>query len=532
VIHSADATSAFRIAAPPAAPAAGLVAPLMAVACAGATGVAVLLSRDFAGAVATLLFGIVLAVAWVAPLRVPLLAVMFVGLAVDRPGDTDGRWASPFQTLGGLLFQNLNGVIEVEALKFSGVFLLLGCLLLVRAYRGRAIDRGALRPAAPVNWGISLAAVTIGLVTIEGLLFGGDIQMAKIQVQAYAQLLAAAYLFSVSLRGPRDYRTAGKLIVAAACAKACMAIWVRLTVPATYVNERGLTTELDYATSHGDSLLFACAIAVLAVPLLFRPRRRHLRTVLLALPLILAGLYANDRRIAWVQVGIVLAALVGMNYRLVLTRRVVRAGVCLSPLLLVYVLMGWAYSSRVFAPVHVMRGLVVQTRTDGTLDRSTLYRDAENYNLVSTFRANPLLGTGFGHPFNSVAALDDISEGFREYAYLPHNSILGLWAFAGAAGFTGIVAPLVIALYLALRAHASAVEPMHAIVTTASVGCIGAYLLHAWGDIGFTEPNSIFLVGLAVAIAGQTAHSTGAWPARWRREQSRSRHPGPGDSRL
>jgi hypothetical protein len=155
----------------------------------------------------------------------------------------------------------------------------------------------------------------------------------------------------------------------------------------------------------------------------------------------------------------------------------------------------------------------VDTRTDGTLDRSTLYRDAENYNLVYTLRSNPLLGTGFGHPFAQAARLDDISA-FREFAYLPHNSLLGLWAFTGAVGFMGILTPLVIALFLAARAHARAIEPAHAIAATSCIGCIGAYLVHTWGDIGFTEAHSIFLVGLAIAAAGQVATVTAAWRGR------------------
>ena len=72
-----------------------------------ATCVAAVLSHDLSGVVATVLFGGVLMAAWVVPLRVTLLIVMFVGLAVDRPGDAEGRWASPFITIGGLLFQNL-----------------------------------------------------------------------------------------------------------------------------------------------------------------------------------------------------------------------------------------------------------------------------------------------------------------------------------------------------------------------------------------------------------------------------------------
>jgi O-Antigen ligase len=524
VSSGAGATSEFRLAAAGAQPLTALVPAVMVIVFGLATAVAAVLSNDLSGVVATILFGGVLMAAWVAPLRVPLLVVMFVGLAVDRPGDAEGRWASPFVTIGGLLFQNLNKVVNVEALKFSGVFVLLTCLLMVRGYRvlsGRVRDSTDSRQAAaPVVWGIVIAGLTIAFNILAGWLRGGDIQMAKIQVQAYLQLLAAAYLFGVSLRGPRDYRIAGKVIVAAACIKAAMSVWVRLTLPSAFPNSDGVMTEMEYATSHGDSLLFACAVVVLVGPLLYRPRARQLRWVLLTLPLIVAGLFANDRRIAWVQIALGLVVLVGMNLKHAMARRLVRMGVWVSPVILTYVLAGWWLPSRVFGPVHFVRSLVVDTRTDGSLDRSTLYRDAENYNLVYTFRRNPLMGTGFGHPFAQAARLDDISGGFKEFAYLPHNSMLGLWAFTGAAGFAGILTPLVIALFLAARAHAYAIEPAHALAATASMACIGAYVLHMWGDIGFSEAHTIFLVGLALAVAGQIATDTGAWPVRWRRRST------------
>ena len=107
-----------------------------------------------------------------------------------------------------------------------------------------------------------------------------------------------------------------------------MAVWIRFTLPSAFPNSNGVMTEMEYATSHGDSLLFACAIIVLFGPLLYRPRARQLRWVLLTLPLIVAGLFANDRRIAWVQIALGLVVLVGMNLRQVLTRRLVRIGVC------------------------------------------------------------------------------------------------------------------------------------------------------------------------------------------------------------
>ena len=75
--------------------------------------------------------------------------------------------------------------------------------------------------------------------------------MAKIQVQGYLQLLAAAYLFGVSLRGPRDYRIAGRLIVAAACIKAAMAVWIRFTLPSSYLTSDGVMTEMHMRPATG-----------------------------------------------------------------------------------------------------------------------------------------------------------------------------------------------------------------------------------------------------------------------------------------
>ena len=39
--------------------------------------------------------------------------------------------------------------------------------------------------------------------------------------------------------------------------------------------------------------------------------------------------------------------------------------------------------------------------TDSEANTSTLWRDLENYNLVSTYPRAPLLGLGFGRPFTS-----------------------------------------------------------------------------------------------------------------------------------
>lgn len=120
------------------------------------------------------------------------------------------------------------------------------------------------------------------------------------------------------------------------------------------------------------------------------------------------------------------------------------------------------------------------------------------------------MGRGFGHAFDAPVANDDMS-GFKEYPYLPHNSILGLMGFAGGFGFIGLLSPLVVALFLASRAERLATTPDEAMAAAVAIGNIAAFLMHLWGDIGFTEHTSIFTVGGALAVAAQVAASTGAW---------------------
>ena len=474
---------------------------------------------------APLLCVALLGLASVAPLRWTLFAAMFLSLATDRPGDSEGRWASPFVTVGGVMFQNLNKFVSIEALKFSGVFLLVGYLLLVRGFRvlnGRRRDTaGSLQPAAPVLWCLVLGVVTTFVCITFGMLRGGDVQMAKIQIQTYLQMLGVAYLFSVSLRGERDYRVITAVIVAAACVKALMALWVRWTLPFVVTDEWGIARESEYATNHGDSLLFACASALLLGPLFHRPTRRQIWSLVIFGGVIVAGIMANDRRIAWVQATFALAVLIFMNPQSVFSRRLRRFVTVAAPVLLIYIVLGWSSPSRVFTPVQFARNLVRAERVDGSIDRSTLFRDVENFNLVYTFQGNPVLGTGLGHPFQELVRGDDISI-FREYAFLPHNSLLGLWTFTGGVGVTGLFAVVVVTLFFAVRSHARARSRNQAIAATASIACIGSYLLHTWADIGFSEAPTIFLAGLAIAVTSQLALTTGAWPARWRQTRAKA----------
>ena len=94
--------------------------------------------------------------------------------------------------------------------------------------------------------------------------------------------------------------------------------------------------------------------------------------------------------------------------------------------------------------------------------------------------------------------LEDVSGTYPQYRYIPHNSVLALFAFTGAFG-----APCVWAL----------------LVATVFLGIVIVFLYaeQAYGDIGVSEWVSPLTLAPAAMLAGKLAVSTGAWPSARRR---------------
>ncbi len=455
-------------------------------------------------AIAPVLLATALVVTWCVPIRVPLFVVIYFSLALDVTGE--GPYNSIFAPIGAVLATNLNKSIPLDFLTLPGVAVIFAYLLVIhihrriRGVRTDSMSCAAVPRVSLQSWIVSCLAVVA--LCAYGFKGGGDLQMAKVQVQTFLLVLLVAYLSAVSLRGVRDYRLLGGLILTAACSKALYAILIVATVPPPFDAPNG---RLAYATTHGDSMLFATASVMLIIAFAERPVRRIGWLCVALLPLLMWGMVANNRRLVWVEMAAGLLVYWMMSRRSQLKRFMVRGLIAAIPLIVVYVGVGWNSKAKVFAPVQTFRSV-----GDSEVDASTLYRDLENYNLLATMRINPIGGTGFGHPFAEPVTLPDISF-FKEYRYMPHNSLLGLWAFCGPMGFTGLWLVFVVGVFLAARSYNTTRLADERIAAFMAIAAIVIYAIQCWGDIGFSERKSIFLVGPALAVAGQLAMSTGAW---------------------
>jgi hypothetical protein len=451
--------------------------------------------------------------AWVLPLRIPVLVVTFLALTLENPGDVPaaGLWRSPLYTFGALMMAHLNVTLpRHRSLLFSGldvVLLLLGAIAVRRRLAHSPVDGdGHVPAAAPMRLFAAMTLAGAAWMWLYGMSRGGaDVASSLWQVQRVAYLPVVFWLAQGALRGPADLPVLGAVLIGAASVRAAMALFVYATVPVP------AGQVLPYATTHADSMLFAGSFAAIVVALIEGYGRRRALVATLVLPLITMAMVVNNRRIAWVELAWALVVVILSTRRTRLKRSLLRTAIVGSPLILAYVVAGWGSSAAVFRPLGIFRSVA-----DSGVDASTGWRDWENYDLFYTLRQHPLLGTGYGHPFTEIAKLPDISSVYSLYAFIPHNSILGLWAYGGLVGFALQWTMLAVGLLLAARANRRAKYAVNRVAALVSIAIIVTYSVHCWGDMGLGTWTSVFTVGPALAIAAQTAVATGAWPLRLR----------------
>ncbi len=445
-----------------------------------------------------LILAVLHAISWL-PLRYPVVIATFLALTLENPaeGPAAGLWKSPLYPLETVLFVHLKNTLPGQGwLILSGFDAILVCLLSAALLLGLHGHRGGASPMRPF---VLICLGGVAWMWASGMMWGGaDFASSLWQMQRVGTLPLWVLLFELSLRGRTDRTALGKVVLAAACLKAALAVWLR----ATLEPPPGVAV-IPHVTVHPDSMLFASAFCLVIVLLLQGFDRR----CALALPLLLGGMIANNRRVVWIELAVGLAVVYALSPRTPAKRAVMRMAVVVLPVALLYSAVGWSSGTGIFAPVRILRSMV-----DSKVDGSTAWRDLENYDMAYTLRRNPLLGTGYGHGYEEIIQLPDISEAYSLYRYAPHNSILGLWVYGGLVGFTALWSMLVVAVFFAVRAARHATVPIDCVGAIAAAAAIVIYVVHCYGDMGLGTWASMSTAGPALAFAGHLAVSTGAWP--------------------
>lgn len=436
---------------------------------------------------------------WFLPLRASMVGLLAAAWIFDGPG-SGFAVPLPWEMVGKLLWTKLSLVFPVPRLVFSGfdlIALLLFAAVVYRHTKRLRIDRaGWVSAPSPIGTAAWLSVLAMLWLCAFGLVQGGSLRFVLWQSTRWVYLPIIYALMRQGLRGPQDAVTVGSVVLGAGVFKAIEAIVVRLNFPS-----------FPHATVHHDSVLFATCVAVLAAGVLEFPSRRSLRVFLFLSPVFLWAMVANNRRLVWSEL-----ALVALVFWLItpwgnLKLKLVRLAVFLMFPFLLYVAVGWNSDARVFRPIQTVRSL-----TGSQHNASTEWRDWENYNLIYMFHQSPFFGTGFGHPMKEQIKLPDVTAVYELEPYIPHNSVLGLWAFGGLVGFSLLWMVFPVGLFFTVRAYHWAATPLERMTALGAAASQVCYVVQGYGDLGFGTWGPLFTLAAGYALVGKICVLRGAWP--------------------
>jgi hypothetical protein len=432
-----------------------------------------------------------------------LCALLFVAWTAEWPLETDrilysGYWRSPFEVFGPL-FVSLPGINL-----FAWQLLLLGlaplCLLRPGAFRRRAW---------PLDAAILTSLASVAVTFLWGWARGGSPYNAYYQLWRFLVALIVGLMLPSVVRSARDLKALGVTVLMAALVRGTLAIYFYWEIVRGRINPPP-----PYMTTHDDTLLFVAGVLITLSWALARGKWTAWLTAALVAIHMLYAIVLNNRRMAWIELALVVALAYLMLPRGRVHRRVNQLLLLTAPLLLAYVVVGWGREEALFAPLRAF------STAGSSADASSLARQEEIRNLLYTLSTsgNPLLGTGWGVPYQKVTSFyANFGAEWWQYGYMPHNSLLGVAVFGGLVGIFGIWLVVPVAAFCAMRGYRGSTGATERAAGMAAVCILPAYGAQCYGDIGFQSLTSGLILSVAIAVAGKVFAWAGAPPEIARR---------------
>lgn len=342
----------------------------------------------------------------------------------------------------------------------------------------------------------------VAFAFVHGVGRGGafDIALWEVRPIAYVPIV---YLLALNLLTTRrDRRRLAWTIAAALCLEGVHAVWVASRLDEAATQAAQVAGYLEHSASLHFDLLFVwlaamfvfgerrrpkLALACLLVPIawiyLLAERRSAVVALIGAMLLLTAVLYTRRRRLFWVVVPLTAIAVAA------------------------YVAAFWNAWGPLAFPAQAVKTVIAPGQLAAADQSSNLYRAIETYNIVSTIRAYPVFGSGFGHPFLRVLPLPEIP--FIWADYFPHNAVLWIWMNAGVGGFVSMLLLFTMTIRSGVRVALRAVRPSDGALLMAFTLFVPMYVIYAYVDIAW-DTQSMLLLGLVFAVVTSAAREDAA----------------------
>jgi hypothetical protein len=254
--------------------------------------------------------------------------------------------------------------------------------------------------------------------------------------------------------------------------------------------------------AHEQSFFFVLVLLLLVMMLLHHFQRALFFAIIASLPCLLLALVANNRRADYVAL---LLGILVVWAMVILVKPASRRALVM--VLAICLLFGGAYvlafqksSGALGQPARAVISVFNPSASDERDAASNAYRVIENYDLKSTEATSPLLGIGFGKPFQQPVALPNVLELDPYYLYIPHNNVLWVWMRLGPLGFGALwylFGSAIVTGCMIVRRLRNPQLQFFAIFTLAMVMM---EVILAYGDYQFFFYRNMIYVGIALGV--------------------------------
>jgi hypothetical protein len=389
------------------------------------------------------------------------------------------------------LFDNLSGVTSLQGLDASALELLLVAVTLVVVTQ-LALKKLRVRPN-PLTGPVAAFLAAIALWLPYGLLSGGTLNVALWELRAVMYFCLLVLIVPQAIVSERDIHILLWASVLAVGIKAAQGVWNYVVVLG------GDLSGVRSVTGHEDALFIAWMIVFLAGLLMYKTGSGQRVALLLASPVMAVTFVATDRRAAYAALAlglVVLAALV-MSDR---ERRVllVKGAIPVLLVALFVIAAGWNNSGPIGLPAQVIKSISAPSSKEDV--DSSYYRRAEEVNLMHAVESSPILGLGFGRPFQAPGQGGIVDVGFTLENVIPHNEIMWIWAKMGTIGFGLFWVMVGGVIALGGLTFRTTRQPYLKVVSGLVCAAVAMQVVVSYVDLQLTYARNMVFLGVLVAV--------------------------------
>lgn len=389
------------------------------------------------------------------------------------------------------LFENISHFTGLKGVETSPLEILLVVVTLVVVLK--AVTRRRRIQANPLAVPVVIFAVALGTWLVYGLVSGGQANIALWELRSLAYFCLLIFVVPQVIESQRDVRLLMWIGIGAVGIKAIQGLWNFTVVLGSNVSD------VRSITGHEDALFIAWMVVFLVALIVYRAALWQ-RIALVALSPVMAFTFVmTDRRAAYVALALGLIVLAALLLTDPSKRGPVIKTALVGLILFAFVVgIGWNDSGLLGHPARVVKSVVAPDNKED--EDSSYYRRAEEVNLMHTIESNPIVGLGFGRPFQFSGEGGIVDVHFSLENVIPHDEILWIWAKMGTAGFAlfwVMVGSMIAFGGVAFRTvHSPYLKAVAALVTCAVI----MQIMVSYVDLQLTYARNMVFLAVLIGI--------------------------------